>query len=127
MTNLKREIIAFIVVGIINTLFGYALFCLFIFIGLHHLWAISLAFIGGVLFNFQTIRRFVFRSHDQRLIIKFTLLYIFLYFINIGLIESLQYFIHNWYLNGGITIIISAVLSFGLNKFWVFRKKGALK
>lgn len=126
MTNLQREIITFIMVGSVNTLFGYGLFCLFIFLGLHHLLAISLSFMIGVFFSFNTIGRFVFRSHNPRLMLKFLLLYLFLYFFNITLLSMLKYLSHNWYFNGLITTIIAAGLSFILNRCWVFRKKDLL-
>ncbi len=123
MTNIKRELIMFLMVGSLNTVFGYGLFCLFIFLGLHHLLAISLSFMIGVFFSFNTIGRFVFRSHNSRLILKFLLLYLFLYFVNIILLSMLKYLSHNWYFNGLITTIVAAGLSFILNKFWVFRTK----
>lgn len=125
MNALKRELLTFIGVGILNTLFGYSLFCLFIFMGMQHIVAISLSFFCGTLFNFQTIGRFVFQSHNNKLILRFFLLYIFLYFANLSLLETLKLIFESWYLAGAISILITAVLSFILNKFWVFKKKGA--
>ncbi len=121
--KLKRELLTFIIVGSINTMFGYGLFCLFIYLGLNHLIAITLSYCCGVLFSFQTIGRFVFHSHHPRLIIKFVTLYAGLYLFNVIFLESLKVFSHNWYLNGLITTIVAAGLSFTLNKLWVFRKE----
>ena len=118
----KQELLRFLVIGSINTLFSYSLFCFFIAIKIHHVLAISLAFVCGVTFNFQTIGRFVFKSHNNRLIVKFILVYLLLYVINLGTIELVNHFIANWYLSGGITTIFCAAISFILNKCWVFKK-----
>lgn len=127
MKKLQRELITFIIAGSINTLVGYGLFCLFIFVGLNHIIAITLSFCCGVLFSFQTIGRFVFRARNTRILIKFIILYIGLYFLNVALLEALKYFSSNWYLNGLITTIIVAAVSFICNKLWVFRiPEGAL-
>jgi putative flippase GtrA len=120
--TLKRQLITFIIVGMINTLVGYGLFCSFIALGLHHLLAITLSFIVGVLFNFQTIGRFVFQKHDRRLMTKFILVYAFLYVFNVVCLEGLTLFMHNWYINGAIVTVFAAIISFILNKCWVFKK-----
>jgi putative flippase GtrA len=118
----KLELLRFLIIGSINTLFSYSLFCFFIAIKTPHVLAISLAYVCGVTFNFQTIGRFVFKSHNNRLIFKFTLVYLLLYVINLGTIELTNHFIANWYLSGGITSIFCAAISFILNKYWVFKK-----
>jgi putative flippase GtrA len=124
MQKLHRELITFLIVGSLNTLFSYSLFCLFIYLGLNHLIAITLSFCCGVMLSFQTIGRFVFKSHDRERMIKFIILYISLYLFNLVFLDSLKYISHNWYLNGLITTIIGAGLSFIFNKIWVFKIKG---
>ena len=123
MKKIHRELISFIIAGSVNTVVGYGLFCLFLFLGMNHIAAISLSFFCGVLFSFQTIGRFVFRARNTRILIKFMMLYSFLYFFNVVFLEMLKYFSTNWYLNGLITTIIAAALSFTINKLWVFRIK----
>ena len=59
---LKKQIVNFIIVGIFNTLFGYAAYALFIFFGFNYIVAVLLATILGILFNFKTIGKFVFKS-----------------------------------------------------------------
>ncbi|MDO8954822.1 MAG: GtrA family protein [Gammaproteobacteria bacterium] len=117
---IRSQLFRFLVVGGINALFGYGLFCLLIALKLPHIAAISLAYLCGVLFNFQTTGRLVFNSHNNSLILRFSMVYILLYFVNIGCLEVLNHFIHNWYINGAITTIFAAGLSFILNKYWVF-------
>ncbi len=123
MQKLHRELFTFIIVGSLNTLFSYGLFCLFIYLGLNHFVAITLSFCCGLMVSFQTIGRFVFRAHDPKRMAKFVTLYLGLYFFNLIFLDSLKYFSHNWYLNGLITTIIAAGLSFIFNKLWVFKIK----
>jgi putative flippase GtrA len=123
LQKLHRELISFIIAGSINTLVSYGLFCLFIFMGFNHIIAITLSFCCGVLFSFQTIGRFVFRARNTQILIKFMILYLSLYFFNVIFLEMLKHFSQNWYLNGLITTIIAAALSFICNKLWVFRTK----
>ncbi len=118
----KQELIRFLFIGCINTAFSYSLFCFLIAIKTPHVLAISLSYVCGVTFNFQTIGRFVFKSHNNRLIVKFVLVYLLLYIINLITIELVNHFIKNWYISGGITTMFCACLSFTLNKCWVFKK-----
>ena len=56
----KRKFVRFLLVGVLNTLFGYFSFATLIIIGLDYKLAALLATIIGVLFNFQTTGRLVF-------------------------------------------------------------------
>ncbi|WP_084442217.1 GtrA family protein [Termitidicoccus mucosus] len=60
MLNLR--LIKFLLVGVLNTLVGYGLFCFFVFTGLHYSFAVLIATILGVLFNFQSTRKLVFND-----------------------------------------------------------------
>lgn len=117
----KRQFFRFLIVGGVNTLFGYGLFCLLVALRFNHIIAISVAYVCGVFFNFQTTGRFVFRTHKNSLIIRFTCAYVILYFVNLGCIEFFRYFISNWYVNGALTTLVSAIVAFAFNKYWVFK------
>ena len=56
----KHKFAKFLLVGVLNTLFGYFLYGSLILIGLNYKYAVLLATIIGVLFNFQTTGRLVF-------------------------------------------------------------------
>jgi len=56
----KHEFARFVLVGVLNTLFSYFLYGSLILIGLNYKYAVLLATILGVLFNFQTTGRLVF-------------------------------------------------------------------
>ena len=75
---MKTKLFKFLIVGSLNTLFGYSLYALFIFCGLHYSLGVLLSTSIGILFNFKTIDKFVFESSDNKLIHKFIAVYIFI-------------------------------------------------
>ena len=110
----------FLFVGALNTLFAYTLYAILITIGLIPNLALFLQYILGVLWNFKTTGKIVFKNNDNRLIFKFVLSYVFTFFINSILLNILLKFI-NEYLAQAILILPIAILSFAIFKFWVFR------
>ena len=120
---IKRQAVKFLLVGIMNTAFGYGLFSLFIYVGLHYSLAVLLSTIFGVLFNFKTIGKLVFGSSDNGLIFRFILVYIITYLLNIYFLWLFKKFgFENMYINGFVLLIPLAAVSFLLNKFFVFRR-----
>ena len=118
------ELIKFLFVGIINTIVGYSLFAFFIFLNMHYSLAVLCSTILGVLFNFKTIGKLVFDSHDNRLIFRFVAVYIIIYGLNISFLWLFKYFVFaNMYINGVVLLAPLAVVSFVLNKKFVFRTK----
>ncbi len=106
----------------LNTLFAYAVYTLFLFIGMPYSIALFFATCLGVLFNFQTIGRLVLNQFDRRFFVKFFGLYAGLFYVNLQAIHYLNMELHNPYASGFIAAIPIAMLSFILNKFVVFRK-----
>ena len=114
--------VKFLLVGILNTVFGYSIFGIFIYLNIHYTIAVLLSTVLGVLFNFKTIGKLVFKSHDNRLIFRFVFVYFIVYILNISglwFFKSLGY--GNMYINGLILIVPLALVSFLLNKKFVFR------
>ena len=73
--------------GAVNTAFGYGVFALFIWTGLHYTLAAFLTEICGILFNFKTTGTIVFGSRDNRLIFRFFGVYLCVYLLRIGLLK----------------------------------------
>lgn len=119
---LARQFILFLIIGGLNTLFGYACFAIFVYFGLHYAWSLLLATVLGIIFNFQTTGRIVFNNVRAILIFKFIAVYAFLYVLNLGMIKSLYAFSANYYLAGLIALFPVTIIAFLLNKFFVFRQ-----
>lgn len=120
---IKRQAVKFLLVGIMNTAFGYSLFALFIYLDLYYPLAVLFSTILGVLFNFKTIGKLVFGSSDNGLIFRFILVYVITYLLNIYFLWLFKKFgFENMYITGFVLLIPLAAVSFLLNKFFVFRR-----
>lgn len=120
---LATQLVRFLAVGVVNTLFGYSIYALLIHLGLGYTYSLLFATILGVLFNFQTIGRLVFQSRDKRLIGKFFAVYGITFCLNLLLIKMMIKFGLSAYLAGALALIPATILSFLLNKFFVFKGK----
>lgn len=120
--RLDQPFIRFLFVGGINTLFGYGLFAFFIYLNLHYSVASLLSTVIGVLFNFKTTGKLVFKSSDNRLIVRFFGVYGIVYVVNIMFLKGFNWLGLNLYIAGAILILPQAILSFMLNRKFVFRK-----
>ncbi|MBQ8045896.1 MAG: GtrA family protein, partial [Bacteroidales bacterium] len=65
------EFIRFVLVAILNTLFGYGVYSLLVFLGLHYSVATLGSTVLGVLFNFKTYGVLVFKNTSNKLIFRF--------------------------------------------------------
>lgn len=118
----NNQLIRFLIVGGINTVFGYCMYALFIFIGLHYALAVLLAQISGVLFNFNTTGKIVFNNTGSGLFFRFVSVYMVTYVINVLLLRLFAQVNYNMYFAGAILVLPVALLSFFLNKKFVFSK-----
>lgn len=119
---INKEIIRFILTGITNTIFYYLLYSFFIYMKFDYKISVLLATIIGVFFSFKTFGKFVFDNEDKTLLFKFLSVYILLYFINISIISILNTYNINLYIAGLFATFCCTVLSFILNKWYVFIK-----
>lgn len=123
---IDNQFFRFIVISGINTLFGLAVFSIFIFLGFHYSIAILFSTVLGVLFNFQTISRLVFSIYNNLLILKFIFVYCAVYILNTAGVGMLIYFHVSAYIAGAIMVIPIGVSSFLLNKKLVFKNTSVL-
>jgi putative flippase GtrA len=112
----------FLLIGGVNTLFGYSVFGLGIYCGLHYTVASLISLCLGIIFNFHTLGKIVFDRFEKKLIFKFVVIYFVYYFLSILFLKTNSYFITNMYINGFVVTMLMALLSFLLNKNIVFRK-----
>jgi putative flippase GtrA len=114
------QLYKFIAVGILNTIFGYSLYSALLLANIHYSIASALATVFGVIFNFKTSGYYVFKSKNNKLILKFVILYIFLYIVNVCAIYLMVKFGLTPFIGGAIMILPCAILSFILQKKFVF-------
>ena len=121
--NENQTFIKFIFIGIINTIFGYGIYLLFLLIGFNFVFAALLSTILGIFFNFFTTGRFVFKSTNNYLILKFVMVYIFIYLFTISGLSILYLYGFSYEIGGALMLAPNALLSFFLNKRLVFNEK----
>ena len=114
--------VKFILVGILNTAFGYGAFALLMYTGLHYSAAVVLSTIAGILFNFKTTGVLVFKNKDNSLIFKFIAVYTLVCITGIIILRLAQIAHINLYFAGLVSTGICAVTAFLLNKNWVIKK-----
>lgn len=122
--HIKNKFLRFIFVGGLNTAFGYGIYCLFIWLGSSYIWATLISHTLGVIFNFFTTGRIVFSNSDNKLIFKFLVNYILVYFINICANKGAQLvFGVNEYISGVCALVVSSLVSFFILNRFVFQKE----
>jgi putative flippase GtrA len=116
-----RQFARFLVVGAINTIFGYSVFAVFIWAGLAYPAAIGLATILGVAFNFQSTGRLVFGGALAERLPSFLVVYGLGYAVNVGAVAILLSLGLNVYAANAVTIAPLAMLTFLLQRRFVFQ------
>lgn len=119
--KLDIQFVKFILVGIINTMFGYGVFALLLFIGLHYSLCTILTTIVGILFNFKTTGVLVFNNHDNKLILKYVCMYGIMCLFGIVFLRFAKILGVNLYIAGLVLTCIMPLISFVLQKRWVFK------
>lgn len=124
--NLRSRFIRFVLVGGLNTAFGYAVFAICILIGIAYPLAALISTVLGALFNFKSYGTLVFASHDNRLIFRFLAVYGICYLV--GLVPLAWAKAHGvpilWM--AAICMLPMAALAFTLQRVLVFRAERSL-
>ena len=119
----NSKFVKFLFVGVINTLLGYSIFSLLIFFKLDYRFALLIATICGVSFNFKTIGILVFETRNNRLIIRFFAVYLSTYLLNLGSLQIINSLGISVLVAQAILLLPLAIISYFLNKKFVFNSK----
>ena len=111
----------FIAVGVLNTLFGYGVFSAAILVGANPFVALVIAYAVGVVFNFFTTGRLVFRERRAS-IVKFVFAYVLIYLFNAALYWLLATTGANPLLVQALCIPVVTVFSYTLFNTFVFKE-----
>jgi putative flippase GtrA len=116
----RHRWLRFLVMGGINTGFSYGVYALLVFCGLNYAVSNLCSLVLGILFSFRTQAAFVFRDAARGLFLRYVMVWSILYVSNILMIGSLIRFGANAYSAGALAIVPTAVLSYFLQKSFVF-------
>jgi len=122
---LRLQFVRFLFVGTLNTVVGYTVYALLLYLGLPYAAASLGALLLGILFSFRTHGALVFGNRDSGLIFRFASCWGIIYLANIALIAGLRQLGLTDYVAGAITMLPVALLSYLMQKFLVFEATGA--
>jgi len=120
--RLNNRFIRFLLVGGLNTAFGYSAYAILIYLHVHYSLAALMGMILGVLFNFKTTGRLVFNNKNNWLLFKFLGVYAIIYAINTASLKVFNVFKVDMYLAGAAMLLPMAAIAFILNKNLVFKE-----
>ena len=115
------QFLKFLVVGAVNTVFGYIVFAALLLFDMTPMPALVLTYIVGALFNFFTTRRFVFQQQGGSAFLKFVAAYVVIYLFNAGLFKLVAATDAAPLLAQALCLPVVALFSFFLFKFHVFK------
>jgi putative flippase GtrA len=114
------EPLRFLVVGVLNTAFGYMVFATLMLLGAAPGLALVAAAAAGAAFNFQTLRRLVFRKKGRW--VRFLATYVVLLGLNWGALRlARMYGVSEIYAQALLSLPVAA-LSYLCHKVFVFRE-----
>jgi putative flippase GtrA len=115
-----RQFLAFLVVGMLNTLFGYGVFAVLYWFSNSYRLAIVLATSAGIVFNFYSMGRLVFSAAGVAGFAAFVGVYILICGVNILLMNAATSAGMNVLIAQFVALLFLVPLSFALNKWLVF-------
>ena len=120
--SLLPQLFGFAIVGAVNTAWAYALFALFVYLGLHYAAATLIAGILSMLTGYLAQRNFVFPPEGGNRLLRFLFVFLIIYGINVGTQKLMldSGLLTNIYLGGGLATGLCALLSFWLSRNFVF-------
>jgi putative flippase GtrA len=115
-----RQFLRFLVVGAVNTAFGYGVFALLTWLGLPYPAAIGLATVAGVAFNFQSTGRLVFGGAPRSRLVRFVAVYAVVYLLNLLAVAGLLRLGLNVYTANALAVLPLALIAYMLQRTFVF-------
>ena len=120
---LENNLLRFLIVGGLNTLFGFTVYALFALTEMATWTVLLISNLIGMLFNFFTTGGIVFFDTRISIIPRFLFCYIAIYFIYLELINWLEPILNSRILAMALIILPMTILSYLMLKFFVYRHK----
>ena len=120
---LNFEFVRYVLIGVGNTGFSYAVYATFLFFGLEYRVANLLALLLGIAVSFTTQGTVVFRNATRVTFAKFVLAWMLIYLFNISIIALLMGASMSAYLAGAVATVPVTLISYFILKFVVFGRK----
>jgi putative flippase GtrA len=112
--------------GVVNTLFGYGLFALFVWAGMNMYLAQIVSHVLGVIFNYFTYSGYAFAGQAGSRT-RFVLSYVGNYFLNLASLALVATVVGSPYVAGLMATIFVSLINYFVLKRLVFTEKGPVK
>ena len=116
----RKRVWRFLIAGAANTVFGFAVYSVFILSGVAAWFALMGGMVIGTLFNFMTMGKYVFEDPTYARAPRFLICYAIVYGINLQALEWLSTVLVDEILSQAILALPMAVIAFSLMKTFVF-------
>jgi putative flippase GtrA len=122
-TLFRSRLSRFLFIGAVTTVLCYVVYAVLLAAGVHYTVANLAAVAAGMVFSFKTQGTFVFDNTDNRRIGRFLLSRLVIYIANVLFIKRMLMFGLDEYVSGAIAMPAIAMLSYALQRFFVFHKR----
>lgn len=119
----RKQLWRYYQAGIVNTLFGYALYALFVALGMNIYVAQIASHVAGAAFNYFTYSRHAFRG-QQGSKVRFTLSYVANYFLGLAAL-AIAAPLAGPYAAGIVSIVFVSLVNYLILKRLVFKSGSA--
>jgi len=124
MLNIRQKdwlpILRYYAVGILNMIFGYLLFVVFVALGMQVFAAQAVGYVIGVAFNYITYSRLAFSGQKANRI-TYLSSYILNYFLSVAILWCLLQVLTSPYVAGILVTVIVSAINYVFLKTYVFR------
>ena len=120
---LNHKVTHFFLVSGLNTVFGYGLFALLVYVGLHYALATFFTTVISLIFNFKTIGVLVFKNNKNILIFNFVGVSAIRYVLTVIFLYIFKSYGINEYIGQAILIVPMGLFGYVLNHYFVFYEK----
>ncbi len=121
-SNIPR-LIRFNIAGVINTLLSYCIYTSLIYFGIVYWLAVLICYALGLVINYKSIKVLAFSDYKKQSFRNFFFIFCGTCLLNIGLLKILLDLGVNKYISPWIVVIPVSILSYELNKKYVFSLK----
>jgi len=116
-----KRAVRFLLVGVLNSIFGLGVFSGVVWIGQGTVTALLAGNAAGLVFNFLTTGGLVFRTLALHRLSKFAACYASMLLINYGLLEVLTPLVNNKIVAQAILTFPMAALSYAIMTLWIYK------
>jgi putative flippase GtrA len=118
-----RELTLFLTVGFLNTAFAYAVYALALYLTLPYPLAIALSMAASIAVGFFAQGRMVFENSDPKRLLRYVVMWFLLLIVHTLIVNRTIAFGGSAYLGGLVAIIPVVLLSYLIQKYFVFAQK----